>query len=111
MKNANTEAAVNLEVQDGKIRARLLRHLRSSCRQRVLKLKDQTLLEEQIAINPAKAYRKEIALPAGADVHDLRASLSADGKELVAYSPVRLQAPAPAGRGDELPAAGGDQDQ
>jgi tetratricopeptide (TPR) repeat protein len=34
---------------------------------------------------------KEIAIPSGADEHDFRASLSADGKELVAYSPIKLQ--------------------
>src|SRR5262249_45442811 len=31
------------------------------------------------------------ALPAGADEHDLRAAISVNGKELVAYSPVKLQ--------------------
>ena len=91
VKNANTEAAVNLEVQDGKIRLGFCATSDHPAANVILKLKDQTLLEEQVAINPAKAYRKEIALPSGADVHDLRASLSADGKELVGYSPVRLQ--------------------
>jgi len=34
---------------------------------------------------------KEIALPSGADEHDLRAAMVANGKELVAYSPVKLE--------------------
>ena len=43
------------------------------------------------AVGPAKAYTKEIAVPAGIDEHDLRASISVNGKELVAYSPIRLK--------------------
>ncbi len=90
VKCANTEAAVNLDVADGKIKVGFYSTSDRPAASVLLKLKDQTLLQEQIAINPGKAYVKEIALPAGADEHDLRASLSDGGKELVAYSPVRL---------------------
>ncbi|HZZ26933.1 MAG TPA: DUF5107 domain-containing protein [Pirellulales bacterium] len=51
---------------------------------------DKTLLEEKISIDPTKPFVKEIAIPADMDEHDLRASLSADNRELIAYSPVRL---------------------
>jgi tetratricopeptide (TPR) repeat protein len=62
-----------------------------------LKAGNKIILEENISINPAKPYTKQIAIPAGVDEHDVRASLSADGHELVAYSPVRLTpAPRPA---------------
>ena len=52
---------------------------------------DKVLVQEQIAINPGKPYSKQVAIPAGIDEHDLNASITAGGKELVAYSPVRLQ--------------------
>jgi tetratricopeptide (TPR) repeat protein len=55
-----------------------------------LKAGDKILVEERISINPAKPYTKQIAVPAGVDEHDVRASLSVDGREIVAYSPVRL---------------------
>jgi tetratricopeptide (TPR) repeat protein len=34
---------------------------------------------------------KEVNLPSGTDEHDLRAAIAVNGKELVAYSPVRLE--------------------
>jgi tetratricopeptide (TPR) repeat protein len=49
-----------------------------------------------VSINPGKPYVKSVAIPAGIDPHDLVASISAGGKELVSYSPIRLKAePAP----------------
>ena len=94
VKCANTEAAVNLEVVDGKIKVGFFATADRPAAKVLVKLKEQTLLAETIAINPGKAYVKEIPLPAGADEHDLRASLSDGGKELVAYSPIRI-APEP----------------
>ena len=47
----------------------------------------KVLLEETVAIDPGKPYVKQVAVPAGIDEHDLGASISAGGKELVAYSP------------------------
>ena len=91
VKNANTEAAVNLEVKDGKVLVGFYATSDHPAARVSLKLKDQVLLQETTAINPGKSYVKEVAFPAGADEHDLRASLSADGRELVAYSPVKLQ--------------------
>ena len=60
----------------------------------MLKAGQKILLQETVAINPGKPYQKQVALPAGVDEHDLVASISDDGKELVSYSPVRLQPPA-----------------
>jgi tetratricopeptide (TPR) repeat protein len=50
----------------------------------------KVLLQETVGINPAKAYTKQVAIPAGIDEHDLVASISDGGKELVSYSPIRL---------------------
>ena len=91
VKNANTEAAVNLEVKDGKVFVGFYATSDHPTANVSLKLKDQVLLQETTAINPGKSYVKEVTFPAGADEHDLRASLSADGSELVAYSPIKLQ--------------------
>ncbi len=90
VKKANLEAAVNLDVNDGV--AKVSFYATSARRKATVLLKagDTTLLEETVAIDPGRPYTNEVAVPAGVDEHDLRASLSADGKELVAYSPIRL---------------------
>jgi tetratricopeptide (TPR) repeat protein len=90
VKNANIDAAVNLEVKDGRIHLGFYSTSDHPAAEVTLRLKDRILDNEQIAINPAKPWVREIKLPAGADEHDLRASLAADGRELIAYSPVRL---------------------
>jgi hypothetical protein len=71
-KNANTEAAVNLEVKDGKVLVGC--HTTSDHRAArvALKLRDQVLLQETIAINPGNPYVEEVAFPAGADEHASR---------------------------------------
>jgi tetratricopeptide (TPR) repeat protein len=90
VKNANLEAAVNLEVTNGLAKF-------GFCTTRVfphatvrLMAGDKTVLEEKISINPARPYTNQIAIPAAVDEHDVRASLSIGDRELVAYSPVRL---------------------
>ena len=58
----------------------------------MLKAGDKVLFQQDsIRIDPGRPYVKQVAIPAGVDEHDLRASLSAEGRELVAYSPVRLE--------------------
>jgi tetratricopeptide (TPR) repeat protein len=90
VKNANIDAAVNLDVTAGK--AKLGFHTTADRTPAIatLTLKGKIILQEEISIDPGKPYVKQIDLPAGADEHDLRASLSADGKELIAYSPIKL---------------------
>jgi len=90
VKNANTEAAVNLDVKDGKANLGFYTTAAYPNATVSLKLKDQVLLQEQTEISPAKPYVKQVSIPAGADQHDLVASISADGRELVSYSPVKL---------------------
>jgi tetratricopeptide (TPR) repeat protein len=91
VKNANTEAAVNLTVKDGKARIGFYSTADHPSATVTLKLKNQVLLNEQVAISPANSFVKEIALPAGADEHDLYAALQVNGKELISYVPVKLQ--------------------
>ena len=90
VKNANLEAAVNLEVTNGAAKFGFCTTKEIPRATVRLKAGDKIVLEENISINPAKPYTKEIAVPAGVNEHDVRASLSVDGRELVAYSPVRL---------------------
>ena len=95
VKRANLDAAVNLEVEkDGT--AKLGFYTTSAHRSATVLLEagPQMLLREKIAIDPGKPWIKRVAIPASVDEHDLRASLSVEGRELVAYSPVRL-APEP----------------
>jgi tetratricopeptide (TPR) repeat protein len=89
VKNANLEAAVNLEMTNGVARfgfctTKAFEHATAR-----LTAGGKTVVEENISINPAKPYVKETAIPT-LDMQDVRASLSANGRELVAYSPVHL---------------------
>jgi len=91
VKNANLDAAVNLEVKDGTATVGFYSTEARPSATVTLKLKDQILLDQKIAIGPGHSFVKQIKLPAGTDEHDLRAAISADGRELVAYSPIRLE--------------------
>jgi tetratricopeptide (TPR) repeat protein len=91
VKNANLDAAVNLEVADGTAKVGFCVTEDHRNATALLKLGDKVLFEEKIPINPGKSFVKEISVPAGVDEHNLRASLVVDGKELIAYSPVRLK--------------------
>jgi tetratricopeptide (TPR) repeat protein len=90
VKNANVDAAVNLEVTNGKAVVGFCSTGERPSATVTLKLKARVLFEEKIAIGPGHPFQKEIDLPSGADEHDLRAAMQEDGKELIAYSPVRL---------------------
>ena len=91
VKNANLDAAVNLEVKDGTATVGFYSTQARPAATVTLKLKDQVLLKQTIAISPSHSFVKQVRLPDGADEHDLRAAISADGRELVAYSPIRLE--------------------
>ena len=90
VKKANLDAAVNLEAGGGFAKLGFYATAAHPAAQATLRAGDKVLLEESVAINPAKPYVKQVAVPAGIDEHDLVASLWDGGKELVSYSPVRL---------------------
>jgi tetratricopeptide (TPR) repeat protein len=92
VKNANLDAAVNLEVVEGLI-ANLGFYTTSAHEEAtiVLKAADKVLLRQTVAINPGTPYFKQVSIPAGMDEHNLRASISAGGKELVSYKPIKLE--------------------
>jgi tetratricopeptide (TPR) repeat protein len=92
VKNANLDAAVNLDVTEGRI-ANVGFYTTSAheAAMVVLKAADKVLLREVVAIDPGTPYLKQVSIPAGMDQHNLRASISVEGKELVAYSPIKLE--------------------
>jgi len=90
VKEANLDAAVNLEVSAGVAKVGFYATSAHSGARVVLKAGDAALLEEAIAIDPAKPYVKRVAVPSGVDEHDLVASLWDGDRELVSYRPIRL---------------------
>ena len=95
VKQANLEGAVNLEVgTNGTALVGFCTTAPHRAATVLLKAGDRVLLSENIAINPGKPYLKQAAVPPGVDEHDLCASLAAEGKVLVSYSPARVE-PAP----------------
>ncbi len=94
VKKANLDAAVNLDVTNGSAKVGFYTTSAHASAQVRLQAVGKMLLEETVAINPAKPYLKTVTVPAGIDEHDLVASISDQGHELVSYRPVRLT-PAP----------------
>ena len=98
VKNANTEAAVNLEVSKTGQALFAFNATRPFSETTVLlRYRDKVLFERRVDVGPDRPFRHEVALPRGADEHDLEVSLlSADGKEVISYRPVRRKgAPMP----------------
>ncbi|MFV0378091.1 MAG: DUF5107 domain-containing protein [Mangrovibacterium sp.] len=98
VKNANEEAAVNFEVNDGRAVYGFYTTRAFSNATVLLKAGDKVLTTEKLSISPAKPYKNEVVIPNGIEEQDLRASIVADGRELVAYSPIVLSStPKPIG--------------
>jgi tetratricopeptide (TPR) repeat protein len=91
VKNASLEAAVNLDVKGGKAKVGFYTPAAHPAATVLLKAGEKILLRETVAINPGKPFMSEVALPEGLSEYDLRASISAGGKELIAYQPLRLE--------------------
>src|ERR1035437_2038720 len=104
VKKANIDAAVNLDVANGTAKMGFYTTSAHAAAKVTLKAGEKVLLQETVAINPGKPYSKQVALTAGIDEHDLVASISDGGKELVSYSPVRLK-PEPAPKAVTTPPA------
>ena len=91
VKKANIEAAVNLDVNNGVAKVGFYTTSARTAARVSLMAGKQSLLNETVSINPGKPYVKDVPIPAGIDQHDLVASISDGGKELVSYSPIRLK--------------------
>jgi tetratricopeptide (TPR) repeat protein len=91
VKKANIDAAVNLDVNNGVAKVGFFTTSARTAARVSLMAGKQILLNETVSINPGKPYVKDVPVPAGIDQHDLVASISDGGKELVSYSPIRLK--------------------
>jgi len=95
VKNANLDAAVNLDVNTNNSTAKVgfcvtSAHDHATVTVTSDPMLQNMLLHETVSISPGKPYAKQLSIPPLMDAHNLRASLSVDGRELVSYSPVRL---------------------
>jgi tetratricopeptide (TPR) repeat protein len=87
LKNANLEAAVGIELVEGKTaRVAFNTTSRYDNARVVLKAGEKVVLEERVSIDPSKPYSKEVPVPAGTKEADLYAELlSGSGAQLIAY--------------------------
>jgi tetratricopeptide (TPR) repeat protein len=89
VKNANTEAAVNLEFGDGKIRVGVCATSRGSVRV-VLTSKGLPVYDQQLELEPGRPFTREIDAVAIRPTEFKLCVFDAGGKELIAYQPEEL---------------------
>ena len=88
MKNANTKAAVNLEVHHGIARLGVYPTTVYHQVRVILAAHHKTLSDEKVDLCPGKAYVKEVSLPGGTAETDLQLQVcSSDGMELIRFIP------------------------
>ncbi len=103
VKNANLDAAVNLEISDrGEANVGFCTTAVHQGAKVRLEAAGKVVLEESVDIDPGKPYSRQVALPPATKPADVRASLSAGGKELVSYRPIVLK-PEPMPQPDRPP--------
>ncbi len=90
VKEANLEAAVNLEVDGSTAKVGFCTTSEYKGLTATLKAGDKILFRRTADIGPGTPLVASVSLPPGTNEHDLRASLSAGEHELVAYAPVKL---------------------
>ncbi|UCG55684.1 MAG: DUF5107 domain-containing protein [Phycisphaerales bacterium] len=92
-KNANLNAAVNLELKSDKVVKIGFNTTSQRKRARArLTAADTVIFEQTIDIGPGKPFVTEVTVPDGTEKTDLKASLlSSSGEVLVAYKPVKRE--------------------
>ena len=70
LKNANLDAAVNLEVASGTAKVGFYTTSNHGAATVTVKLADSVLLQEKTAVGPGKPFVRTLTLPAGVDEHD-----------------------------------------
>ncbi len=88
IRNANSEAALNLDVTDGVARLALNTTAAHKHARVLLQAKGTSLMDQTTAINPNKPFATQVPLPAGIVPNDLKATLVSDtGATLISYQP------------------------
>lgn len=89
VKNAGIDAAVNLEFPvNGKLSLGFNTTSRQENAKVLVTIKDKTIFEQKITIDPANPFIKEIGVPLNTIQTDVRVTLSSvEGKELISYQP------------------------
>jgi len=96
IKNANIDAAADLEVTNARARVAFNTTGEHRKARALLKNGESVLLERTIRISPNEPFTATVDLPSGTAAESLRASLcSADGRELISYQPARPELPMP----------------
>ncbi len=89
---ANLEAAVNVETnRPGVVRLGFCTTSKQGGCRVELRAGDRILLEKKADLDPARPFLQEVQLPAGTDVHQLRASLTSSTGELISYVPQAVE--------------------
>jgi tetratricopeptide (TPR) repeat protein len=97
VKNANIEAAVNLEVEGGAARIGAATTASQPEARVVVDAAGKRVFERAVAIAPDKPFTASVDLPAGTKETDVRIAVLAGGRELVSYQPaVKKASPMPA---------------
>ncbi len=89
LKNANLDAAVNLDI-DANHLARFAFNTTSefSAAKAVLTVRGKVFFEQEVSIDPAHPFQKQLALSSGISAEEVKVSLfSASGKELISFQP------------------------
>lgn len=105
VKNANLEAAVNLEIDGRTVKAGFYTTEVRAAARVLLQGQGKPIFGQTVGIAPGKPFLFETTLPEGIRPEQVRASLSVDGKELIAYQPAALSEAGPLPRPVEKPSA------
>jgi len=90
VKNANLDAAVNLDVSDdGEVAVGLYTTAAFESATAMVRGGDRVLLRQDVSIDPGSPFVGSVELPPDLEQYDLRVSLIVEGTELVSYSPQR----------------------
>jgi tetratricopeptide (TPR) repeat protein len=97
IKNANLEAAVNLEVKNNKVEVGVITTTELKDAKIVLKAKEKTIFEQKVDISPEKPFVKEVPFSHEVVKEELKLSLfSSSNQEIISYQPIRKEeAPMP----------------
>jgi tetratricopeptide (TPR) repeat protein len=92
-KNANLNAAVNLELESNNIvKTGFCTTSNYSDAKVLLKAGNKSILEQRIDIGPARPFNRNVTVPAGTKEEDLKVTLlSSSNETLIAYQPVETE--------------------